>query len=621
MPSFDISGDYIKEKPFDADAKMDAKAENELNAVGLLRKFTGDRRDVAIDRAYLQLGRLRAMLVEFQEYNDGFSDASSASPALVAYCKARIIELLSSYDLTPETPVGLNDLKELIKAVELACTERLQATRARVEAGRIEFLDLAEVFHAGYEVQGPAGGISQEMGYLVRSCHFEEAKTPFGVKHSFHIELEFIASVGEKFGVIRCQEMIGWWRGLREVSGLFFLKLSPDLRDRLSARGKLYSEVATGQRFLSCRKGAFLTGNRRCSASNRDGRVMVDVVAAMESGQKPVLSGHADAAPSALEVQTEYYRKAQRQGRFEKKDPAVQRDENAGVLLIDRMVYLDGVPADRSWNCWPLVLVYSFDSKVWGFAEVGGLSPVIWEDTAWDVLVLPPQRKALIKAVVQRQREVGSIDVIKGKGEGATFLLYGAPGTGKTLTAEAMAEVLHKPLFVLSAGEMGTTPKELEETLESALHLCSRWDCLCLVDEADIFLEERSGADILRNSLVCVMLRQLEYHPGVLFLTTNKAKGIDPAVQSRLTLALKYEPLDEPSRRLVWANLLDRIGGEKGRFDADALARPDTNGRQIKNCIRLSMALALDQGVSLSQKMLVDTLETICTFQKDLKED
>ena len=43
----------------------------------------------------------------------------------------------------------------------------------------------------------------------------------------------------------------------------------------------------------------------------------------------------------------------------------------------------------------------------------------------------------------------------------------------------------------------------------------------------------------MRNALVCVMLRQLEYHPGVLFLTTNKVRGIDAAIQSRLTLALK----------------------------------------------------------------------------------
>ena len=65
---------------------------------------------------------------------------------------------------------------------------------------------------------GPAGGLGHEMGFLVQSCHFEEVKTAFGIKHNFVMELEFFASVGDRFGAIRCQEMVGWWRGLREVT-------------------------------------------------------------------------------------------------------------------------------------------------------------------------------------------------------------------------------------------------------------------------------------------------------------------------------------------------------------------------------------------------------------------
>merc|ERR1712187_284259 len=101
----------------------------------------------------------------------------------------------------------------------------------------------------------------------------------------------------------------------------------------------------------------------------------------------------------------------------------------------------------------------------------------------------------------EKQHEVGSIDVIKGKGEGTTFLLYGSPGTGKTLTAEALAEVLHKPLYVLSAGDLGTSPQDLELALTTALQLCARWDCICLIDEADIFLEQRRNVDVVRNAL------------------------------------------------------------------------------------------------------------------------
>jgi SpoVK/Ycf46/Vps4 family AAA+-type ATPase len=251
---------------------------------------------------------------------------------------------------------------------------------------------------------------------------------------------------------------------------------------------------------------------------------------------------------------------------------------------------------------------------------VTGLSPIAWEDQAWDNLVLPEERKDLLQAVVKRQRKVGNVDLIKGKGEGTTFLLYGPPGTGKTLTAEAMAEVFHKPLYIMSAGEMGTTPEVLESKFSEALGLCARWDCLCLVDEADTFLEQRRGSDILRNALVCVMLRLLEYHPGVMFLTTNRAKGIDAAVQSRLTLALRYEPLDVNARRQVWSNLLHNCTGYLD-VDLEPLAAAPLNGRQIKNCIRLSLALAVERGEPLSQQLLHSTLETVCLFQRDLQDE
>ena len=83
-------------------------------------------------------------------------------------------------------------------------------------------------------------------------------------------------------------------------------------------------------------------------------------------------------------------------------------------------------------------------------------------------------------------------------------------GTGKTLTAEAIAELLKKPLYIVTAGDLGTTAAEVEKTLGSVLELCQTWDALVLLDEADIFLEARN-MEIQRNALVCVMLRLLEY--------------------------------------------------------------------------------------------------------------
>ena len=93
---------------------------------------------------------------------------------------------------------------------------------------------------------------------------------------------------------------------------------------------------------------------------------------------------------------------------------------------------------------------------------------------------------------------------------------------GKTLTAEAVAELLHKPLYSLSLGTLGTTAGELERKLGEVMNLSARWDALILLDEADSFLETRSSTSSLeRNAMVSVMLKLVEYFSGILFLTSK----------------------------------------------------------------------------------------------------
>jgi len=59
--------------------------------------------------------------------------------------------------------------------------------------------------------------------------------------------------------------------------------------------------------------------------------------------------------------------------------------------------------------------------------------------------------------------------------------IFNFGSTGKTLTAEAISEMLHRPLYSVSIGQLGTKPDELEEKLGDILDLCSRWDCLILL--------------------------------------------------------------------------------------------------------------------------------------------
>lgn len=82
-----------------------------------------------------------------------------------------------------------------------------------------------------------------------------------------------------------------------------------------------------------------------------------------------------------------------------------------------------------------------------------------------------------------------------------------------------------------------------------------------------------------------------------MFLTTNRAENIDPAFESRIHVALAYQDLDTTSRRLIWAQFIERTDNTEEFTGAqlDKLAQVDLNGRQIKNMLKTAGLLAWSQ--------------------------
>lgn len=93
-------------------------------------------------------------------------------------------------------------------------------------------------------------------------------------------------------------------------------------------------------------------------------------------------------------------------------------------------------------------------------------------------------------------------DLIAGKGAGLVTLLHGPPGTGKTLTAECVAESFGKPLYHVTCGEIGTCADEFEDRLEEIFDDAVTWGAILVLDEADVFLQERDYENLERNALV-----------------------------------------------------------------------------------------------------------------------
>ncbi|KAJ5927829.1 hypothetical protein N7466_006785 [Penicillium verhagenii] len=277
----------------------------------------------------------------------------------------------------------------------------------------------------------------------------------------------------------------------------------------------------------------------------------------------------------------------------------------------------------------PVVLGFAFTEKMWLEFTISGISDIEWDKEAFDSLVLPDNQKSIVKALVESHtfHAAENIDdVIQGKGKGLVAVLHGPPGTGKTLTAEGIAELLKRPLYMVSAGELGTDSRTLEAELNKILDIAHSWGAVLLLDEADIFLEKRTIHDIHRNALVSIFLRLLEYFQGILFLTTNRVETFDDAFQSRIHVALRYGDLAPKAKRSIWKMFLERVraieGVQTAEFtekDYDLLSRHTLNGRQIKNSVRTAQALAVNERMPLSMDHIKRVLDVAETFDHDLR--
>lgn len=143
------------------------------------------------------------------------------------------------------------------------------------------------------------------------------------------------------------------------------------------------------------------------------------------------------------------------------------------------------------------------------------------KQSGWNELVIPSHyRKLLLSLVHSHVSDVhmrpwassshisanNQIDLVRGKGRGLVILLHGPPGTGKTSTAETIASYTGRPLYTITCGDIGTNPVMVEEKLAQHTRLAEKWGCVLLLDEADVFLEQRSWKDTERNALVSGMV-------------------------------------------------------------------------------------------------------------------
>ncbi|WP_042880158.1 AAA family ATPase [Cupriavidus necator] len=271
-------------------------------------------------------------------------------------------------------------------------------------------------------------------------------------------------------------------------------------------------------------------------------------------------------------------------------DPAFWRD--AGVAEGFEQVPL---------HCYVHLFHLEWHRNIW--VHVQHLSEYRYRPELRDKLVLPAHHRDLID-ILTSHMDVLVPDFVPGKSGGTTILCQGAPGLGKTLTAEVYAEVVGKPLYRVHSGQLGTTAASVGATLTGILRRAMRWNAILLLDEADVYIRCRDN-DLEHNAIVAEFLRTLEYFDGLLFMTTNRIGDVDDAILSRCIATIHYETPGKDDARRLWRLQAAQFGAELGEGLIEALTRayPKASGRDIKELLKLATRYCKAKEIAPSEEV------------------
>ena len=192
----------------------------------------------------------------------------------------------------------------------------------------------------------------------------------------------------------------------------------------------------------------------------------------------------------------------------------------------------------------------------------------------------------------------------KDNGRALCLNFWGAPGTGKSITAEAIANNLEKKLLIVNYSELeskyvGETPKNIKRIFKIA----KENDAVIVFDEADSFLGKRltnvtQSADYGVNITRSVMLIELENFDGVVIFTTNLLTNYDDAFKRRILANIEFKLPDENGRKRIWETHIPKSMPISDDVSIDILSKRFSNisGADIKDIVLFAATKSLRDG-------------------------
>jgi len=179
------------------------------------------------------------------------------------------------------------------------------------------------------------------------------------------------------------------------------------------------------------------------------------------------------------------------------------------------------------------------------------------------------------------------------KGLTNSILLYGKPGTGKTMICESIAAILDKNLIKVSSGDIQSPmPGKTERNIRDVFANAKKNDAIIMFDECDSVLYDRDSVGPILGAETNTLLTEIERFEGTIVLTTNRLHVLDKAMQRRIMAKVHVPEPNKEARMQIWKNLLPpKMPIEP--LDFDMLSDMEMTGGDIKNAIFLSAKEAI----------------------------
>lgn len=183
---------------------------------------------------------------------------------------------------------------------------------------------------------------------------------------------------------------------------------------------------------------------------------------------------------------------------------------------------------------------------------------------------------------------------------------YGPAGTGKTITAHAIAKSLGKKIVISSYAQIeskyvGDGAKNLRKIFKDA----EKQDAVLFMDECDSFLSKRiestdSGSDKHYNRMSNELFQLLEDHSGCIIFATNLLTDIDKAFKSRIVDSICFPLADKSGRikmlkKMCLPEILDQVFKTESELDNFAETIEGFSGRDMRKSLLLTYADASDE--------------------------